>query len=495
VCEYCDYYGGQEFECECIAIDIISLTSNKEIACVGCEIEFEVTLDPELYDCVDWEADGDADPCYQAGEQTFTTKWDSPTSQSNDTSVTVYTCYDYEDDQTEKSKEVTIVEVDSLEPDEGTEIDDGDSDPNTKLFVVCIASPNPPSTLTVTATPNPSVSEDDLPDGWNLTGGTGTGKLTRTVDKTTAGETVITCTCGADSEKITTIWVVRGDISLSSSNTCDGAEVDVDLVVTVSIKNHLTGVQFTATEPVGVTNYGSPSGQGLTFSQRSADITEWKIDNARWYSTQQDHCNDDADWELEATYEIAGSHNCSTNYDPTSAVVFTASASAGPGNCLDGGAQPTNLWSGAPTYTTTENPPVWETTVAVGTFVRDVQATSWWNVVGGPASQYYDMVKDEEQFHEGQFEGTTSNILDDLWDPQLIMNAVNANEPYVGATQAASLLAAQNAFNAARVNEQTRSAAYLVYPHPRRCAVEAEAKTAAGSSHRAAMPCTYPACP
>jgi len=130
--------------------------------------------------------------------------------------------------------------------------------------------------------------------------------------------------------------------------------------------------------------------------------------------------------------------------------------------------------------------------VAQGTFVRDVQATSWWSVAGGPASQYYDMVRDEEQFHEGQYEGTTSTIFSDLWDPQLIMNAVNANEPYVGATQAASLLAAQNAFNAARVAEQNRS--YLLH-EARLCPKEQEAKTAAGSSHRAAMPCTYPACP
>jgi PKD repeat protein len=196
---------------------------------------------------------------------------------------------------------VKVVEVKSLLPNEGTEIDDGDNEPNTKLFVVCVVPPSPPSTLTVTATPNPSVSEADLPACWTLTGGTGTGKLTRTVDKTTPGETVITCTCNTSMKK-TTIWVVRGEVSLASSWACDGQQVNVDLILTpAGVENHITSVQWQATVPSGVTNYGSPSGQGLTFSQRSADITEWRIDNARWYSNQADHCNDGADWEIEAT--------------------------------------------------------------------------------------------------------------------------------------------------------------------------------------------------
>jgi hypothetical protein len=104
---------------------------------------------------------------------------------------------------------VTAIEVASLLPDAGTEIDDGDGDPNTKSFVVCIVEPNDdPNIVTVTATPNPSVSEEDLPDCWALAGGDGNSLLFRTVDRTTTGETTITCVCGPSS-KTTKIYVVK----------------------------------------------------------------------------------------------------------------------------------------------------------------------------------------------------------------------------------------------------------------------------------------------
>ncbi len=113
---------------------------------------------------------------------------------------------------------VTVVEVASLLPDEGTEFDDGDADPDTKSFAVCIADTG---FVTVTATPNPSVSEENLPGCWTLTGGTGSGKLTRTVDKTTPGITTITCTAGSSS-KTTKIYVVE----VASLLTDEGTEVD-----------------------------------------------------------------------------------------------------------------------------------------------------------------------------------------------------------------------------------------------------------------------------
>jgi hypothetical protein len=433
---------------------------------------------------VDWSGGGT--PASQDGGCTFTTNWDTSGVKTVTASIdNTNGC------SSSKEKQVTVVKVESLLPSEGTEIDDGDGDARTKSYVVCITPTA--GTVTVTATPSPTVAEEDLPSCWTLTGGTGSSKLTRTVDKTSAGVTTITCTAGTDvltTPRTTKIYVVKGEVSLAWANACDGEGVNVDLELTpANLENELTTVVFSAVVPTGTTNFGSPSGQGLTFSQRG-NITQWEIDNARWYSNQANHCNGDADWEVKAIYTIAGTHNCSTDYDPATADVFTASAAFG--TCIDGGASVTNLWSGVPTYTTVFNggTGLWETTVTQGTFVRDVQATSWWLVPAN--SQYHDMVRDEEQFHEGQYEGTTSAIFSDLWDPQLIMNAVNANEPYVAGTEAASLQAAVNAFNAAWVNEQTRSS---LLHEARLCPKEQEAKTAAGSSHRVAMPCTYPACP
>ena len=49
---------------------------------------------------------------------------------------------------------VYVVEVASLLPDQGTEFDDCDGNPDTKSFSVCVAASG---VVTVTATPNPSV--------------------------------------------------------------------------------------------------------------------------------------------------------------------------------------------------------------------------------------------------------------------------------------------------------------------------------------------------
>jgi hypothetical protein len=62
--------------------------------------------------------------------------------------------------------------------------------------------------VTVTATPNPSVSEAHLPSCWSLVNGTGSGKLVRTVSKTTPALTTIYCGCGT-SLKTTKIYVVN----------------------------------------------------------------------------------------------------------------------------------------------------------------------------------------------------------------------------------------------------------------------------------------------
>ncbi|MHC4083841.1 MAG: hypothetical protein ACYSWZ_00950 [Planctomycetota bacterium] len=109
-----------------------------------------------------------------------------------------------------KSITVTVVEVASLLPDQGTEVDDDDDNPDTKTYIIALAATG---VVTVTATPNPSLSEVDLPDCWILSGA-GSSKITRTVDKTTTGTTVFTCTAGSSS-KTTTISVIDSLIVLA----------------------------------------------------------------------------------------------------------------------------------------------------------------------------------------------------------------------------------------------------------------------------------------
>lgn len=114
---------------------------------------------------------------------------------------------------------VTVVKVTSLLPDIGTELDDGDGDPNTKSYVVSIVDANgDPNIVTVTAAPSPDVNEEDLPDSWSFTGGTDVNDFEHTVDRTTAAKTELTCTCGTSS-KTTTIYVVKVDVDVGLSET------------------------------------------------------------------------------------------------------------------------------------------------------------------------------------------------------------------------------------------------------------------------------------
>ncbi|MDI6774005.1 MAG: hypothetical protein QME60_01215 [Verrucomicrobiota bacterium] len=100
-----------------------------------------------------------------------------------------------------------VLKVESLLPDNiEREVDDGDGNSDTRLFVVDISA-TAGDVVTVTATPFPNVAEADLPSCWTLTGGIGVGKLQRTIDRTTPSKTVLKCECGT-SGKETTVYVV-----------------------------------------------------------------------------------------------------------------------------------------------------------------------------------------------------------------------------------------------------------------------------------------------
>lgn len=124
---------------------------------------------------------------------------------------------------TTKSVRVVVVEVASASANDGTLIDDGDGNPNTSTYVVCLASSG---VVTVSAAPcltDPPVNEARLAATacWTTTGGTGTAKLTRTVSKTAAGTTTVTFTAGS-STKAVTVKVLE----VASATPSEGTEVD-----------------------------------------------------------------------------------------------------------------------------------------------------------------------------------------------------------------------------------------------------------------------------
>jgi len=187
--------------------------------CVGCNVTFTVITDPCGHeDDVEWSAPG-GDPNSGTGE-TFTTSWDTAGIHT----ATASLC------DSNDSNDVTVVEVASLEPNDPNvtyaELDDGDGDPNTRSFTVCIVDPNhDPNVITVVATPNPDVNEPNLPACWTLTGGDGTGKLLRTVDRTTTGVTTISCECNPSS-KTTKIYVVKPEIVSVDANDPNNTKVN-----------------------------------------------------------------------------------------------------------------------------------------------------------------------------------------------------------------------------------------------------------------------------
>ncbi|MFA6734607.1 MAG: hypothetical protein WCS71_05895, partial [Sphaerochaetaceae bacterium] len=115
---------------------------------------------------------------------------------------------------------VDVVEVASLEPAMGEEIDDEDEDPYTRTFVVAAAETG---VVTINATPNPVVAKERLPNEWTLTGGDGDDKLFRTIDRTKPDIYELTCTCGT-SEKKTKVIVFKADLEIYKPKVIDSAE-------------------------------------------------------------------------------------------------------------------------------------------------------------------------------------------------------------------------------------------------------------------------------
>ncbi len=125
------------------------------------------------------------------------------------------------------STQIAVVRVESIQPDPKAnlqEIDDGDDNPKTRIFVVPIAIPleYPDPFVVVRATLTPNLSESELPSDFTLQGGTGSTKLTRTVSRTIAAgasKTEFTFICGGtDSGFKTTVYVYDARVALFADN-------------------------------------------------------------------------------------------------------------------------------------------------------------------------------------------------------------------------------------------------------------------------------------
>ena len=345
-------------------------------------------------------------------------------------------------------------------------------------------------TITLTAKPDPSGATwpEELPTWSGATADSSDpAKATFPIDSISSSSdgTTVSVTCGTSTMGIKVVVFEITELELAKTQECDGKSVNADFVTDpngIDIGSAISNVQFNV-QPQTVDN---PSGKPIELVQRGGNVLQWKIDNVRWFSTQGNHCNETSDYTLSPSFDANGdSHSLSD-------VTFTADAKFGV--CLDGRATVTQHFSGKPNYEIVEiSQNNWEGTVKdAGTFKRDVQAESDWDDV--PAnSQYYDMIKNEEKYHEiDQLENPNHNILKNYWLASNVMSALNGLT-FTGTTRASVEAQLNSAFDYAVYYEKQRS--LIVYGGSIRCALEKEAKQAAGASHRAAMKCTYSGCP
>ena len=169
----------------------VDIAEETKVTCVGGTTSF--TLTNTCFD-VTWEIvtnETPGAPTIDGGTVTAGTNCGTWTVIARSTENT--NCVD--------SATVKIVGVDSSSASGAKELDDGDNNPKTKLYVACKGTGD----ITVTATPCPNMAEADLPDCWETTGGTGTNKLTRTVTKTNCALTTITFKAGTSSNVVKVI--------------------------------------------------------------------------------------------------------------------------------------------------------------------------------------------------------------------------------------------------------------------------------------------------
>jgi len=174
-----------------------------------------------------------------------------------------------EDGNDVSSQTVKVVGVESLEPDSGTEFDDGDGDPDTKSYGDSISDSGK---TTDRATPKPSMPEEELPDPWTFTGGTGT-RLTRTCDRTIAGITTFTCTAGTSSKQNTIYVVEAHSLEPDIGTEIDDGDGDPDT------KSYVVAVSDTDVVTIIAAPYPSLSAQNLPSDWSLTGTAGTKIDN------------------------------------------------------------------------------------------------------------------------------------------------------------------------------------------------------------------------
>ena len=224
------------------------------------------------------------------------------------------------------TENITICKVESITPNYGEEVDDGDNNDKTKVYVYQVGN----SDVNISVTLSPALNENELPAGWTIECGNGEGKLMRTVSGYPPSKTEFTFSFnGTDSGYKTTLYVYDAILGLYA----DEGNVNSDkyghswwnLTVDNNIKTFIQGVQpYFKNKYFGsggwwptnaVTLYGPGAvyfGSGAAGDHTATGQKEWNIeyyeltyalsfiinlDNAtKDWSVTWDNCTDEAIW-------------------------------------------------------------------------------------------------------------------------------------------------------------------------------------------------------
>lgn len=158
--------------------------------------------------------------------------------------------------ETSHAARVTVVEVASLLPSEGTLVGGA--------YIVCVGAGD----VVVTATPNPSLPEGSLPPCWSFTATAGvpigSGLLQRKVSKSTPGITTFTATAGTSSKSVTIKVVEVASVSVTGATSIGndtwvackgGGTVTITATSNPSVSDaELTGTCWTTIGGTGTAN-------------------------------------------------------------------------------------------------------------------------------------------------------------------------------------------------------------------------------------------------
>ena len=216
-------YNGQTASLTVAVVKVEAISPAAQTVCFGKETEFQVETFPTgHYDMVSVTADGATNVNeYSPATGKITVKFNQASSTISDYKTVTATC-----GASASISQTLVIKVESIEPDPMEnlqEIDDGDDDSKTRVFIVSSAYLPLSEDVVVRAKTTPVLEESEVPlvQGLNVGNG-GIGRLYKNINREGESKTEFTCWLfGADSGLKTTVYVYDATVGFFSDGNYD----------------------------------------------------------------------------------------------------------------------------------------------------------------------------------------------------------------------------------------------------------------------------------